>query len=196
MTRPASAEKVSTFRNLERLWPNSIPFASNKTLFLAAELGVEVVEHMVYNCCMEMIQERRGRTDRRTRPTPMFSRYALTGGRRAGGRRDGETAGIYVDRIGRGLSILLLLTFLFHCLDALFTLVHVSHGGRELNPFMDYFLRAGPGAFVLAKLGMAALGLCFLGVHQNFPMVKKGIGFLCVLYAGVIAYHLVLMLRA
>src|SRR5512144_1635311 len=103
--------------------------------------------------------------DRRKRPTPMFSRYTFFGGRRRGARRAGDARAIYVDQIGGGIMSLVLLIFLFHCLDAVFTLAHLSRGGKELNPFMESLIRVGPLAFVAVKLGLAAIGLVFLAVH-------------------------------
>jgi hypothetical protein len=143
-----------------------------------------------------MNAERRTTNDRRLQPTPMFSRYALWGGRRREARRGAEARGLYVDRIGFGAGSLLLLIFFFHCLDAGFTLFHLSRGGRELNPIMEVLLRINPSLFVGTKLGLAGVGLCFLGVHKNFPYVKAGILFLLLLYAAVIAYHLLLLFRA
>jgi hypothetical protein len=141
-----------------------------------------------------MIAEQRIGPDRRCRPTPLLSRYSVYGGRRASIRRTTDLAAVYVDRLGMGISLILLFTFLFHCLDAVFTLSHLARGGKELNPFMDYLLRIGPGAFVIGKLSLAGVGLCFLGLHKNFPLVKAGIAALFLLYAGVIGYHVFLIL--
>ena len=142
-----------------------------------------------------MNTERRNIHDRRTRPTPMFSRYTFVGGRRRGPRRGQDATAVYVDRIGAGAAAVLVLIFLFHCLDAFFTLSHLSRGGKELNPVMEYFIHRGPSAFIGVKLSMAAAGLCFLGLHKNFPHVRKGIAFLLLLYAGVVAYHFFLIFR-
>jgi hypothetical protein len=137
-----------------------------------------------------MDAERRIAYDRRARPTPMMSRYTFFGGRRRGGRRAGDTTAIYVDQVGLKAGLVLILIFIFHCLDAGFTLFHLARGGRELNPLMDFYIRIGPGAFLGVKLGLAAIGLSFLGLHKNFPYVRQGILFLFLLYAGVVAYHL------
>ena len=126
----------------------------------------------------------------------MISRYTFSGRRQASPRRLGEPTAIYVDRLGQGISILLVLIFFFHCLDAMFTLSHLSHGGRELNPFMGFLIRHGSGVFVGTKLAMAGGGLCFLGIHKNFPMVKAGIVLLFLLYAAVIGYHVLLLCQS
>lgn len=143
-----------------------------------------------------MTHERRTTDDRRARPTPLFSRFALRGGQRRGSRRREDPSAVYVDRVGQGIGIMILLTFFFHCLDAMFTLAHLANGGRELNPLMDFFIQRGSMEFVAVKLSMAGVGLIFLGVHKNFPMVRGAIGALFALYAAVVGYHLFLILGA
>lgn len=140
-----------------------------------------------------MIHEQRTSNDRRRRPTSLFSRYTWFGGRRRSVRRKTDPGAVYVDQIGTDVALLLLMTFFFHCLDAIFTLGHIANGGKELNPLMDYLLRIGPNAFVAGKLSLAGFGICFLGVHKNFPMVRAGISLLFLLYAGLIGYHFLLI---
>jgi len=137
-------------------------------------------------------EPRRLLADRRRRPTPMFSRYTFSGGRRRASRRAEDSRAIYVDRLGQGISLALVGIFFFHCLDAMFTLAHLARGGRELNPLMDALIQVGPSVFVSAKLAIAGIGLLFLGIHKNFPLVRQGIAGLFVLYAGVIGYHFLL----
>ena len=131
--------------------------------------------------------------DRRRHPTPALSRYTLWGGRRRGPRRTADPQSIYVDRLGWGLASVLIVIFVFHVLDALFTLAHIARGGTELNPIMGFFLDQGAGAFLTAKLSIAAVGLLFLGFHGRFPLVRRGIAALFVLYAGVVCYHFILI---
>jgi hypothetical protein len=131
--------------------------------------------------------------DRRRRPTPALSRYTFLRGRRRGSRRMADPQSVYVDQLGWGLASILVMIFVFHVLDAMFTLVHTARGGAELNPIMDFFLKQGSGMFLAVKLGTAGLGLLFLGVHGRFPWVRKGIAGLFVLYAGVVCYHVFLI---
>lgn len=140
--------------------------------------------------------ERRQRSDRRRRPTPALSRYVVSGGRRRGSRRVEENSAIYVDRIGSRVATMLVAIFLCHCLDALFTLLHLGRGGYELNPLMRYVLEFGAGPFLAVKLGTAGPGLVFLGLHEHFPYVRRGIAALLVIYAALVGYHCVLMFHA
>jgi hypothetical protein len=134
--------------------------------------------------------------DRRRRPTPALSRYTFRGGRRRGPRRTADPQSIYVDRLGWGLASVLIVIFVFHVLDALFTLAHIARGGAELNPLMDFFLKQSSGAFLMAKLGIAGVGLLFLGFHGRFPLVRTGVAALFVLYACVVCYHVILIWQA
>lgn len=140
-----------------------------------------------------MDAERRNVVDRRRRTTPAISRYSLFGGRRSSVRRGTDAQSVYVDRIPAGILTLILVVFGLHVLDAFFTLFHISRGGSELNPLMDYFLQVGPTTFLITKLSLAATGLLFLGIHFRWPFVRHGLAALLVLYAGVLCYHLVLI---
>jgi hypothetical protein len=140
-----------------------------------------------------MSTERRNVVDRRRRPTPAFSRFTLTGGRRRAVRRETDHQAVYVDQLPLGVLVVVLSIFSFHILDGVLTLFHISRGGVELNPFMDYCLRQGPVTFMSTKLGLAGVGLIFLGAHSRWPVVRRGLAGLLILYAGVICYHLFLI---
>lgn len=127
--------------------------------------------------------------DRRARPTPLLSRYLLVGGRRRRLRRQEDGTTFYVDRLGTRFVAVLVAIFVFHVLDAVFTLEHLGRGASEMNPFMDYCLRQGTGVFLGVKLGMAGVGLFFLGLHKHFPYVKVGIAALFLLFAALVGYH-------
>jgi hypothetical protein len=140
-----------------------------------------------------MEAERRIPVDRRRRPTPGLSLYLFRGGRRRRVRRDSDLQAVYVDRLPSGILAIVLAIFAFQILDAFFTLFHLARGGRELNPLMDYCIRLGPAVFLWTKLGLAGLGLLFLSAHFRWPLVRRGLTGLFVLYAGVICYHLILL---
>ena len=73
------------------------------------------------------IHEQRQQDDRRQRPTPMWSRYMLWGGRRGHVRRADERSGAFVDRHGSRLFAMVLLILVLNLLDAWFTLLFLSH---------------------------------------------------------------------
>ena len=134
--------------------------------------------------------------DRRKRATPMISRYTFVGGRRRGGRREGETENIYVDVYSRKLVGLLLVFFALTVLDSVSTLVYLGKGGRELNPVAQWMIDQGAIFFVVVKGVLSGLCLLFVMLHKTFRPARKALalGFTFYLLLGL--YHLVLQVRA
>lgn len=133
--------------------------------------------------------------DRRSRPTPPFSRYSFVGGRRRWNRREEDRHHYYVDRLGGTVWLLLVSIFLFQFMDAVMTLAHLRRGGAELNPLMGALIARGDGVFLATKLVVSALGLWFLGIHKNFPFVRQGLTILFLLFLGVVGWHFYLALK-
>lgn len=132
--------------------------------------------------------------DRRSRPTPILSRYWWTGRRRAG-RRDGELQNVYVDRYSRIETLLFLWLLGASILDLVLTLVHIRAGGGEANPLMDRCLDAGGvPLFVSAKLGLTAVASFFLLLHARFPIARVSLFALGSIYACVLGYHVLAIL--
>jgi len=136
------------------------------------------------------LAERR-RSDRRSRPTSPWA--ALRGWQR---RRDGRRSAdreTYVDSFTRGDVILLIAIFGLNLLDAGCTLVYLSYGGMEANPAMAHLLSISDWAFLAQKCFVVGVWLVFLTVHKNFRFARFGLRVLLALYAGVFAYHVVLL---
>jgi hypothetical protein len=135
--------------------------------------------------------DRRG-TDRRRRPTPALSRYAIFGGRRVGGRRTGEDANQFVDRHGPWLFLVVVGVVALNFLDAWFTVLFLSHGGVELNPLVDQVIQSGLAPFILLK--SAGIGFCVavLTLTKNFRVARLGLGFVFGGYALLLGWHLYL----
>ena len=137
--------------------------------------------------------ERRASGERRTRPTPLLSRYLFMGKRR-GGRRTEENRNVYVDRFHTREWILAGGIFALSMLDLIFTLVHLDAGGEEANPVMDWFLVwGGTDAFSVAKILFTVVGLLVLLVHVRFDRVKGLMGFAFGVYAALFVFHLYVM---
>jgi hypothetical protein len=134
--------------------------------------------------------------DRRTRPTPMLSRYTFFGGRRRGGRRGDEGEGMFVDRYSKRLVVLLLIFFTLTVLDSVFTVIYLRKGGEELNPIAQWMLDRGDVPFVLLKGSLTAVCVLFVMMHKNFrySRVALAIGFL--FYFALAIYHIVLQIEA
>lgn len=141
----------------------------------------------------ERLEEARERgPDRRRRPTPRLSRYALHGGRRRHVRRADEREGSFVDRHGARLLLVLGWIALMNVADSFFTLVHLQDGGRELNPIADLLLGTGRTGFVLLKCALISLALVVLCVHRNFGLARLGLWAAAGCYTLLVGYHLFL----
>jgi hypothetical protein len=140
------------------------------------------------------IDERRT-ADRRRRPTPMLSRFALSGGRRRTVRRLDEREGAFVDVHGPRLLLLALAIVALNVLDAWFTLLFLSHGGTELNPFVQSILDLGghPWPFLTFKTIGIGLACAFLVVTKNFRPARLGIWFVFAGYCVLLGWHLYLL---
>ena len=137
--------------------------------------------------------ERRIGIDRRSRPTPILSRYWLRG-RRRGGRRDDESENIYVDRYTLVETLLVGGVLILSTLDMLFTIAHLNHGGTEANPIMAWFLDVGGhAAFIAVKLLSTFVGLFVLLVHVKFRRVRGLLAMAFLLYLGIFVFHMYLM---
>ena len=133
-------------------------------------------------------------SDRRSSPTPMFSRYTWRGGRRRrGGRRPGEDASTFVDMHGGVLFAIVSAVATLNFLDAWFTVYFISYGGMELNPIVDQLLLMGTWPFILAK--SIGIGVCVavLTVTKNFLIAKIGLGIVLVGYSALLGWHLYLL---
>lgn len=138
---------------------------------------------------------RRAGTDRRRRPTPMFSRYWLRG-RRRGGRRGTDGQNVYVDRYTRAEWILVGGIVLMSLADLVLTLAYLWRGGEEANPVMRWALEWGGEVFFAAlKMGLTVAGALFLLLHARFRRVRF---FTTALFAGYVLlmlYHSFLLWR-
>ncbi|MEE9125872.1 MAG: DUF5658 family protein [Planctomycetota bacterium] len=132
---------------------------------------------------------RRNTTDRRQRPTPMFSRHALFGGRRQACRRQKEQVASFVDNHGTGLFLVVNVVLALNTLDALFTVLFLSYGAREINPLVAASLESGLGMFLTMK--SVGIGICvvFLTLTKNFRVSRLGLGVVSVGYGLLMAWH-------
>jgi Domain of unknown function (DUF5658) len=132
-------------------------------------------------------------TDRRRRPTPMFSRYTWFGGRRQHVRRLEDDQEVFVDRYGSGLLLAVLGVVLLNLADAFFTLLFLAHGGQEMNPIVDQVLAYGPHVFILFKT--LGIGVCagFLTLTKNFRAARIGLWIVLIGYSLLLCWHLLLL---
>ena len=122
----------------------------------------------------------------------MFSRYALRGGRRAAPRRMAEIEGAYVDIYGSGLFLTVTVIAMLNFLDAFFTVLYLSFGGRELNPVVQQSLDMGMPWFIAMKSVGIGLCLVFLTMTKNTQFSRFGLAVIFTGYLALICWHGVL----
>jgi len=120
----------------------------------------------------------------------MISPWLFTG-RRSGGRRAGESVGVYVDRPGGWVLASFFLLLGLSILDAWFTLDLLKRGeATEANPMMRAALRLGDHAFVLIKTVVTALAVGFLCLHKNWFLGRACVISALLGYAALTFFHL------
>jgi hypothetical protein len=140
-------------------------------------------------------EEQRTFSDRRRRPTPMFSRFVLRGGQRRHVRRSEEREGAFVDVHGAGVLFVVLAIVALNLLDAYFTLLFLSHGGTELNPAVQWVLDSTwhPWPFLLLKTLGIGVACAFLMMAKHFRPARFGMAFVLVGYTVLLGWHLFLL---
>lgn len=140
------------------------------------------------------VSEKRRPSDRRRRPTPIFSRYIFAGRRAYFRREEDRSRGGYVDRYSSGLLLLLAVLLALNAFDALFTIFILDCGGHEINPVMGTLIAYCGERFWIWKFLLVALAVIFLCLHSHFPRVKAAIWTVTLLYGGVILYQVYLII--
>lgn len=135
--------------------------------------------------------------DRRRKPTPMLSRYVFFGGRRREVRRVQQREGSFVDIHSRPIMYMVVAIVVLNLLDAGFTLLFLSHGGQELNPFVQVVLDFGahPWPFVLLKTAGIGLACTFLVLTKNFRPAQLGLWAVLIGYTVLLGWHIYLSTR-
>lgn len=146
------------------------------------------VEHQAGTPC----RDRRQTHDRRGWPTSLSNALGLRGHRQRF-RRTEEGSDAYVDCLAPRIVVLAVFVLICSALDALFTILHIQHGGQEANPLMALALAHGYTTFVGVKMALTGAGVWFLAAHQQFPLASKALPSLGCVYVVLLAYHLVLL---
>ena len=134
-----------------------------------------------------------GFVERRSRPTPMFSRYTFLGGRRRSAT-EGES---YVDLYDPATAALALVFFALTVFDAVATVYYIDHAqGTELNPLAQWMLDQGRMVFVFAKGVPTFLMLLFVMVHKNFRFGRMALAIGFSFYLLLAGWHLILQIQA
>lgn len=128
--------------------------------------------------------------DRRSRPTPMISRYTLTGRRKGSCEQNGFPKERYVDCYSPTLLFFLVLIIGLNCLDSFFTMKILQNNGGELNPIVESTMTFLGEKFWIWKFAVVSFSSVILCLHSRFVRVKIAIIFLCYLYLGLVNYQI------
>lgn len=134
--------------------------------------------------------------DRRSCPTPLFSRYTLWGGRRKMVRRTHEKrAHLFVDLYSARLLFIVGTIIFLSCTDAYLTLALIERGKVvEANPVMDALLSRGVLPFIVVKFAVTAAALLVLCLFKNARITRISLPLALKVYLCVIAYEIYLYL--
>ena len=130
--------------------------------------------------------------DRRKKPTPAITRYALWGRRKTFRRKEERERGGYVDRYHPGLLILLTLGIGLTVLDALFTMMILDDGGWEINPVVRSAIHVYGDRFWIWKFVLVSIPLPLLCIHSKFRWVMPALLGITSISVLVILYQIYL----
>ncbi len=93
---------------------------------------------------------------------------------------------------GTGVELVSILIMLGCAADGIYTLIHISRGAVELNPFMDLLLDYNAYAFFLVKYFLTACCVFILIFLIHHPVGRAILGSVAVLYGLIVTYQLYL----
>lgn len=96
---------------------------------------------------------------------------------------------------GPRILVLVLAIIGLNVADAWFTLLFLSHGGRELNPFVQMVLDLDghPLPFLWCKTVGIGLACAFLTMTKHFRPARIGLWLVAAGYTALLAWHLWLL---
>lgn len=116
--------------------------------------------------------ERRIRPDRRNRPLLSCVCSLYKGRRQTAQRMHDQINPAYVDVYDSTLFCVSMMIISLCVADAYLTLIILSKGGTELNPFMNSLLAISPRAFFFGKYVITSIGLFLAVMHVNFLFLR------------------------
>lgn len=134
--------------------------------------------------------EHRHISDRRQKPTPLFSKYMFVGHRHKNRRKTDPKYDYYVDRYSMRSVLVMLIIIALCAADAAFTIYHLRRGATEINPLMNFALSLGTSYFLIFKYVLTSAGLFFLLTHKNFFLARLATMTIIAMYSLLLAYHL------
>ena len=146
------------------------------------------------------VEEKRSGSDRRDGKLLAFSKYWLTGKRAVLRRKEDRENPGWIDRHSPKTLAAILIIISLSIMDAMFTLILVSHGAVELNPFMAYYLNHSPLLFFSIKYLMTCAAILLVLFTKNTRLfrtrlrVKTLFIFFIIPFALVVQWEIFLIL--
>ncbi len=140
---------------------------------------------------------RRTQSDRRTYTMSTLVQ-CLTSPRRFNGRRSSDRRFPVLDRFESSMAFLAIGLVILSVMDSVFTLTLISHGGTEVNPFMNWLMQKSIAAFVGVKMLLTAIPALILVATGNLLVfgrfrARTVLAGVLGLYCGLIVYELGLL---
>ncbi|MFT7211821.1 MAG: hypothetical protein ACI9XK_002068 [Granulosicoccus sp.] len=125
-------------------------------------------------------------------------KQCLTNPRRMDPRRSPDRKYPIIDRLDNGAVALAVALMILSVMDSIFTLTIISHGGSEVNPFMNALLEKSVTAFTVMKMLLTAIPALILVATANIMFLNRWrarslLATMVGLYAGLICYELLLL---
>ncbi len=98
-----------------------------------------------------------------------------------------------MDRYSPGLLFILVLIVGLNVLDALFTMMILDDGGREINPVVRSVIQLYGEGFWIWKFFIVTVPLILLCLHSQFRQVRTILIFISAIYLGIVLYQISLM---
>lgn len=144
-----------------------------------------------------VLQERRSGVERRQMSVAAYWRGALNPRRRFGRRLTDQTYPVVDWHSPRVLALVLLILGL-SALDGVLTIMLISQGANEANPFMALFVPHNLGWFAAVKLGLTSIGAAVLVACARMKLFRLFPGeallyFVVGCYIALVGYELHLL---
>ena len=112
--------------------------------------------------------DRRSGIDRREKNQPLFNKYLVKGMRSTPRRKTDRQRPQEVDRYSAKILTIILIILALSILDAIFTLILVGNGAREVNPLLAYYLDQSPLSFVFVKYWLTCASIILVLFCKDF----------------------------
>ena len=112
--------------------------------------------------------DRRSGIDRREKSLPLFNKYLMKGKRSTPRRKADRQRPQEVDRYSAKTLTIILIILALSILDAIFTLVLVGNGAREVNPLLAYYLDHSPLFFLCVKYWLTCASVILILFCKDF----------------------------